>query len=122
MIKLKHPSKVEVKESPGKGFGVFATEYIRSHELIEECHMITLPIPECMPEMLHDYRFNYPQGRNPKEQVIVFGFGSIYNHSEDFNAFWMNHPERDKIFQYFSNRDIYPGEEICTWYGNVEFR
>ena len=119
-MKLKHPSKVEVRESPGKGFGVFATQHISKGEIIEECHLITLPIPECMGDILHDYRFNYPQGPNPTEQVLPLGFGCIYNHDNNNNAYWRDHPEQ-KVFQYIAVRDISPDEEVCTYYGNVEF-
>ena len=121
MIKLKSPDKCEVKESPGKGFGVFATEFIQKGEIIEECHLITLPIPYCHQNILDDYRFNWPQGPNPIEQVLPLGYGCIYNHDDNNNAMWRDHPEHNRIFQYFAVRDIQPGEEICTWYGNIEF-
>lgn len=122
MNTLKPPTKCEVRESPGKGYGVFATEFIREGELIEECHLITLPIPSCMKSILDNYRFNYPQGTDVvvTEQVLPLGFGCIYNHDDNNNAEWTNHPER-KTFLYTAIRHIYPGEEICTYYGNVEF-
>ena len=120
MIKLQGPIKCEVKESPGKGLGVFATEFIAEGEIIEECHLITLPIPYCHTNILEDYRFNYPQGTAPTEQVLPLGYGCIYNHSNENNATWRDHPEY-KVFQYIAKRDIQPGEEICTYYGNVFF-
>ena len=120
MIKLQGPLKCEVKESPGKGLGVFATELILEGELIEECHLVTLPVPYCHTNILEDYRFNYPQGTKPTEQVLPLGYGCIYNHNDKNNAFWRDHPEH-KAFQFVAKRDIQPGEEICTWYGNKEF-
>ena len=120
MIKLQGPLKCEVKESPGKGLGVFATEFIKEGELIEECHLVTLDIPYCFTNILEDYRFNWPQGHSPTEQVVVLGYGSIYNHSNENNARWQDHPEH-KAFQYIAIKDIHPGEEICTYYGNVFF-
>lgn len=122
MIKLQGPVKCEVRESPGKGFGVFAIDFLKEGELIEECHLIDLPIPECLPSILDDYRFNYPQGL-PNEntsQVLPLGYGCIYNHSNNANAYWQDHPEY-KAFQFIAKRNILIGEEICTYYGNVEF-
>ncbi len=43
MNSLIHPSKCIVKLSSGKGFGVFATELIKEDEVIEECHLTTIP-------------------------------------------------------------------------------
>ena len=122
MIKLQGPIKCEVKESPGKGLGVFATELIKEGELIEECHLITVPFPECLPSILEEYRFNYPQGHPTDDtvQVIALGYGSIYNHDSNSNAYWRDHPEY-KAFQYIAKRDIHPGEEICPYYANTFF-
>ena len=38
-MKIKLATKVEVKTSPGKGMGVFATNKIAAGEIIEECHL-----------------------------------------------------------------------------------
>ena len=120
-MKLKVATKVEVKDSPGKGLGVFATNYILAGEVIEECHLVTLPIPNGEPsDMLIDYRFNWPQDSETQEQVIPFGNGCIYNHSDNNNAIWRDHP-RYKAFQFVAVKDIYPGEEICTYYGGDDY-
>ena len=122
MIRLQGPIKCEVKESPGKGLGVFAVHFIKKGELIEECHLVDLPIPDCMQHILEDYRFNYPQGLPSEQtvQVLPLGYGCIYNHSNNANAYWRNHPEH-RAFQFLARKDIQIGEEICTYYGNVEF-
>jgi len=120
MLKLQGPLKCEIKESLGKGLGVFATDFIQKGELIEECYLITLPLPPEHQNILEDYRFNYPQGKNPTEQVLPLGYGCIYNHSNDNNAFWQNHPKY-KAFQFFAKNHIFSGEEICTFYGNIRF-
>lgn len=120
-MKLKVATKVEVKDSPGKGLGVFATNYILAGEVIEECHLVTLPIPNGEPsDMLIDYRFNWPQDSETQEQVIPFGNGCIYNHSDNNNAIWRDHP-RYKAFQFVAVKDIYPGEEIYTYYGGDDY-
>ena len=116
-MQLKKPTKVIVKDSPGKGLGVFATDYILNGEVIEECHLVTLPINLHEPNnLLIDYRFNWPQDSETQEQVVCLGNGSIYNHSDKNNAVWRDHP-RYKLFQFVAIANIHPGEEICTYYG-----
>ena len=120
-MKLKLATKVEVKDSPGKGLGVFATDHILEGEIIEECHLVTLPIAKGEPsDLLINYRFNWPQDRETSEQVIPFGNGCIYNHNDDNNAIWRDHP-RYKAFQFVAVKSIYPGEEICTYYGGDDY-
>ena len=120
-MKLKLATKVEVKSSPGRGLGVFAIEYIIEGEVIEECHMVTLPIPIGEPSgLLMDYRFNWPQDTETQEQVVVLGNGSIFNHDDNNNAIWRDHP-RYKLFQFVAIKDIPPGEEITTYYGNDSY-
>jgi SET domain-containing protein len=120
-MKLKVPTKIEIKPSPGKGYGVFAIDVIEAGEVIEECHLVTLPIQKGEANtLLQDYRFCWPFGPDWQEMVIPFGYGCIYNHSNDNNAFWQDHPTQ-KAFQFVANRRILPGEEICTYYGGDEY-
>ena len=117
-MELKVASKITVKESPGKGLGCFATKKIFEGEIIEECHLLTLPIVPGEPSSLfNDYRFNYPQFGDLEELVLPLGYGCIYNHNDNNNAKWQDHPYY-KAFQFVAVRDIEPGEEICTYYGN----
>ena len=120
-MKLKLASKVEIKTSPGKGMGVFAIDNILEGEIIEECHLITLNIPLLEPsEILSDYRFLYPISGEYVEHVIPSGYGCIYNHNDNNNAFWRDHP-RYKLFQFIAKKNITIGEEICTYYGGEEY-
>jgi len=69
---------------------------------------------------------DFPDGHQEKvihpdeTYVIPLGNGCIYNHSEDNNATWQNHPEC-KAFQFIATKDIKVGEEICTSYGKTYF-
>ena len=120
-MELKVASKITIKESPGKGLGVFATKKIFKNEIIEECHLLSLPIPKGEPSTLfNDYRFNYPTQGEIEELVIPFCYGCIYNHSNDNNAIWKDHPYY-KAFQFIAVKDIEPGEEICTYYGGDSY-
>ena len=124
MITLMSPTKVEVRESPIHGMGVFAIEEIKKDEVIEECHLIdipTLPIEynKIVAEFMHRFSFKYPADKKLKlvTEVLPLGNGCIYNHSDNNNATWRDHPKY-KAFQFVAIRDINIGEEICTFYGN----
>lgn len=113
--------KIYADKSPIHGWGVFAKEDIMEGEVFEECPILTLPIEkgEITP-LLIDYRFNWPQGNDWQEQVLALGYGSLYNHSNDPNAFWVSDIE-NRIFKFVSNREIKQGEEIFVWYGDVDY-
>ena len=113
--------KIYADKSPIHGWGVFAKEDIMEGEVFEECPILTLPIEkgEVTP-LLIDYRFNWPQGNDWQEQVLALGYGSLYNHSNDPNAFWVSDIE-NRIFKFVSNREIKQGEEIFVWYGDVSY-
>ena len=113
--------KIYVDKSPVHGWGVFAKEDIMEGEVFEECPVLTLPIEKGeVTSLLIDYRFNWPQCVEYQEQVIALGNGSLYNHSENANAYWISNLE-NKTFQFISHREIKKGEEIFTWYGDVNY-
>jgi SET domain-containing protein len=113
--------KVYVDKSPIHGWGVFAKEDIMECEVFEECPVLALPIEKGeVTSLLIDYRFNWPQGNEWEEQVLVLGFGELYNHSENANAYWISNIE-NKTFQFISHRKIKKGEEIFVWYGDVNY-
>ena len=113
--------KIYVDKSPVHGWGVFAKEDIMEGEVFEECPVLTLPIEKGeVTSLLIDYRFNWPQCVEYQEQVIALGNGSLYNHSENANAYWISNLE-NKTFQFISHREIKKGDEIFTWYGDVSY-
>ena len=113
--------KVYVDKSPIHGWGVFAKEDIMEGEVFEECPILTLPIDKGeITSLLIDYRFNWPQGNDFEEQVVALGYGSLYNHSDNANSFWISDLE-NRTFKFISNREIKKGEEIFVWYGDVNY-
>lgn len=115
--------KIRVESSPVHGLGVFATQRISPGELIEECPFLELPIENGeSSSLLIDYRYNYPSGPMTSEtrQVVVLGSASIYNHSNQANAYWVTDLQR-RTFKFYSNRIIEPGEEIFTYYGDSSY-
>ena len=119
MIHIIPPSKIEIKKSLGKGLGVFATDKIYKDEIIETCHILTLPL-DPNGHILSDYKFAWPRGTNWKENVIALGYGSLYNHSNEPNAYLEDNPKY-RGFIFYANQDIAIGEEITVYYGGDEY-
>ncbi len=118
MVTLVSPKKVEVGTSPIHGYGVFAIDKINKGEIIEECHLLSIPFKlGTFDSFLVNHKFNYPSHGKVEEYVIPLGFGAIYNHSDNNNAFWRTNIE-NKTFEFVAIRDIEIGEEVCTYYGD----
>jgi SET domain-containing protein len=116
------PTKIYVKNSPIHGLGVFACEKIYKGEIFEECPILSLPINKGeVTSLFIDYRFNWPSGTaDYEEQVISLGYGSLYNHNENANAYWYSE-NNTRTFKFVASRDIEPEEEIFVWYGDVNY-
>jgi len=118
---IRVPQKIYLDDSPIHGLGVFAMNKIVQGEVIEEAPFLTLPIEKGKSSPLFiDYRFNFPSGHDWTHQVLVMGYGGYYNHSDDNNAYWITDTEKN-TFIFIASRDILPGEEICTYYGDVNY-
>jgi len=111
------PKKIYVTKSPIHGYGVFASETIFEGEVIEECPIYDLNIPFGTASSLFiDYRFNWPQGDTWEKQVLAWGYGSLYNHSNNPNAYWRSNLEKE-TFEFVCSKQINYGEEILVYYG-----
>ena len=71
---------------------------------------------------LYHYTFNWAStdadGKAIKTQAIVFGLGSMFNHSRaQQNVGWRRDLDRELIV-YYAVRDIDAGEELCISYGD----
>lgn len=106
------PKHIEVKNSPGKGLGVFATKDFNKGELIERCYLISM---DYTPKT-KDYCFDYPL-ETRERYVLALGYGSIYNHNDDNNAKWKENIKG--FFDFVAVKDIKKGDEICVNYGTV---
>lgn len=122
-MKIFPPTKVYISESPLHGFGVFAKEPIEANEVIEETPLLDLGINVGeWSTLFSDYRFDWPTGagQNWEKQVLPWGYGCIYNHSDTPNAYWRSHKGRG-TFEFVARRRIERDEEICTFYGGPEY-
>lgn len=109
---LYRSKKIYVDKSYTSGRGVFASEDIKAGEILEECHYFIVPNAE-YPKILRDHFFSWPKGGG--DLAVCLGYGSIFNHSENYCADWVTDVHGD-FFKFFATRDIKAGEEIFTNY------
>ena len=105
-----------VRESPGRGRGVFAVRAFRAGELIEECPVLVIPdrdIPLIDQTALWHYYFGWsgPEGTG----AIGLGLASLYNHSDQPNAECRKDIDA-RVIRFVALRDIGEGEEIVFRY------
>ena len=108
--------KIEVRQSPLHGYGVFAKEEIKNDEIIEECFYIVQPYTN---PYNADYLYRWPQTGKHKFNVLALGFGCIYNSSktlEERNSKWET-DESNNILLFKSVKTIKKDEEILIYYG-----
>ena len=110
----------EIRESSGKGRGVFALRRYEKDELIERAPTFTcedsllsmLYDANCDRTVFHDYVFN-----SYGIVHVALGWASIYNHSRDNNAHWKVDNEKQQI-EIRARKAIEHGEEITVLYVN----
>jgi uncharacterized protein len=112
--------RIEIRNSPGRGRGVFARETIKPGAVIEAAPVIILPASDCPAldqTIIHNYYFHWdgdPDGEG--RGALGLGILSLCNHS--------NHP-RARVNRNFARQTldliatapIGPGEEITIDYG-----
>jgi hypothetical protein len=108
-------TKIEIKVTPKKGRGVFATDNIKEGEIVESCPVINLTPSErkhCSHTILNYYMYPW---RSTRSASVVLGWGSIYNHSFDPNADWKQN-FKTNMMVYRALKEIKKGEEITVNY------
>lgn len=105
-----------IAASPLGGRGVFTSAPIAEGALIEICPVVIIP-PEDLTlihrTQLHDYYFLWEQPEG--SGAIALGYGSLYNHSHDPNAWYRMDKAWDTI-DVLALRNIAAGEEITFNY------
>ncbi|MBL8733162.1 MAG: SET domain-containing protein-lysine N-methyltransferase [Planctomycetes bacterium] len=108
------PGGVEVRDTPGRGRGVFATRRFHQGEVIERAPVIVVPRSLIAPlkgSLLDDYWFQWGE----HDGAYALGWASLYNHRCPSNAtFTCDHAARTVVIS--TVRDIAPGEEILINY------
>jgi len=112
---------LEVKAIPRKGRGVFALRPFHPGDIVERSPVIVLSADHwqiCEKTDLHNYAFGWGPDRD--EAAIALGFGSLFNHSYDPNAFYRKRPEAG-VIEFVALTDIRPGDEITVNYNGSPY-
>ena len=107
---------IELRPSPIQGYGVFAKKKILPGEIIEECPLVFLRKDQPL-LILNDLAFKW----DDKFHILPLGYGCCYNHAANNNAKYYRDDDNQLLF-FKALRVIYPGEEICTDYGEDWFQ
>ena len=115
VLKLFSNKKIEIKYSKISGRGVFANENIFEREILEECHHVVLNEQLFHQDIsIQPYLFLWPYLENSSS--VVFGVGSIFNHSNKNNAHWIVDRVRN-LYIFYATKNISKGDEIFIDYG-----
>jgi SET domain-containing protein len=113
----KNQPLVEMKFSPGRGRGVFATRDIKQVEIIETSPVLVIPVEEI--ELIYKtnlYQYHYDWIIDGKTGGAVgLGLLSLYNHSASPNATFFKHYNNNTI-SIVACSNIKKGEEIFINY------
>lgn len=105
------PDGIRVKEG-AHGRGVYAERDFDEGETIEICPTIEID-EEDAGGILGD--FVLKSNADPSGNVLMLGYGSLYNHSSDASAQYEQHT--DDSLAFVATRRISKGEEITIDYG-----
>lgn len=107
-----------------KGRGIITPLPIPAHTHLETSPVLILSQLESrdylLPSALRHYTYNWPitlpSGKVSVTQAVVFGLGSLFNHSRRPNVGWRRDVERECVV-YSTLREVQAGEELCISYG-----
>jgi len=101
---------LEVRTTKNKGRGVFARRFIPKGTEFERVPLIVVTRDKIEESELAHYVYDW----SPKKAVVALGYGSMYNHSFNPNAYYEDIGRQAKAFT--AHRDIQAGEEITINY------
>jgi SET domain-containing protein len=101
-----------------KGRGVFTSKKVKKGEVVEVCPILELSFEEHK-AMKGSNIENYPFVWNTRKKsvAILFGYGSLYNHSEKKSNLEYTKDLKNDVMLFSANRDIKKGEELLVDYG-----
>lgn len=111
-----------LKDSVGKGRGVFAAEFIKASTLIAICPVLLFPedVSICDSnrtisserEVLNSYTYTW----NSTTQALSLGLGSMFNHTKKSNVSFVLDKD-NLLIRYYTMVDVTPDSELCINYG-----
>ncbi|WP_047153436.1 SET domain-containing protein [Aneurinibacillus tyrosinisolvens] len=107
---------IYIKNTGKYGRGIYAARDIKIGELIEESPVFVSPKTErkyLKKTVVFDYCFNW--GENYEDTAIALGYGSLFNHSYNPNATFINNLANLTV-DFYAIADIKEGEEITINY------
>lgn len=101
-------------ESELQGLGVFAGRDFKKDEIVEICPYLKIYKGHMNDECeVGDYTFEF----DDESEVLIQGYGSMYNHHKDNNIDYF-YDEGDDMFEFVALRDIKKGTELTVNYGD----
>lgn len=99
---------------PEAGEGVYSKIPIAKGTIVEKANVLPMPSKKVVDTPMMDYVFNNPYKIG--EFLVAFGFGSMYNHSDNPHMTYAYCQDENKLI-FTAIRDIKPNEEIYISYG-----
>ena len=106
---------VIVRESPGKGRGVFAARDISAGTVVSVAHAIPFPTDALEGTPLEHHSFDYEQDN---QDCIVLGVQQLMNHADAPNCRceWEVVDGGQRMHKVYTVRDVKAGEELTFDY------
>lgn len=100
---------------PNAGYGVFASKDIKKGTVIERAPFLETSTPYGG-ELMH---YVFQSHLNPDKSLVVFGYGSIYNHALNPNVVYSISSQlpSDRLFTYTTTKNVKKGDELFINYG-----
>ena len=94
-----------------RGRGVASTSRILKGSIIELCPIVLFEVPEGKRHILEGYAFRW----NDSKVALALGYGSLYNHSFEPNA-WVHRRSRELLVEIIALENISRNKEILIDY------
>ena len=111
------PRNVAIRQSKGRGLGVFAICDIAAGSTIERSPVLVFPKDDLYSPAGTALIASYVFAKSKKRVGLTLGYGSLYNHSYAPNAAYEDLPGDVKHF--YAVCDIMAGEEITINYNGA---